>query len=71
MTTLPARRAIVWILLSLLLLAMAPGTRASSEADGVIPLTVNYPVPGSPYQVAVEAPNRVWATLPLRMPLSG
>jgi streptogramin lyase len=30
----------------------------------VASLTAEYPVPGSPYQVAVEAPNRVWATLP-------
>ena len=64
MTTLPARRAIVGMLLSLLLLAMASGARASGEPDGAAPLTAEYPVPGSPYQVAVEAPNRVWATLP-------
>lgn len=62
MTTLPAGRAIVWILLSLL--AMASGTRASGEPGGVASLAAEYPMPGSPYQVAVEAPNRVWATLP-------
>ena len=64
MTTLPARRAIVGMVLFLQLLAMASGTRATGEANGVASWTADYPVPGSPYQVAVEAPNRVWATLP-------
>jgi len=64
MTTLSARRAIARILLLLLLLAMVSGTGASGEAAGTASFTVEYPMPGSPYHVAVEAPNLVWATLP-------
>jgi streptogramin lyase len=64
MTRLSARRAIVWTLLSLLLLAVVSGTGASGDAAGTDSFTAEYPVPGSPYQVAVEAPSRVWATLP-------
>jgi virginiamycin B lyase len=61
MTKLSVRRAILWILL---LLAMVCGAGASGAAAGAGSFTAEYPVSGSPYQVAVEAPDRVWATLP-------
>jgi streptogramin lyase len=61
MTTLSARRAIVWVLF---LLALVCGAGASVAAAGGGSFTAQYPVSGSPYQVAVEAPDRVWATLP-------
>lgn len=61
MTTLTVRRALLWVLLSL---AIVRGAGAFVvEAEGG-PFITPFPVPGSPYQVAVEAPDRVWATLP-------
>ena len=61
MTALLARRAILPILF---LLAMVCGAGASGAAAGGGSFAAQYPMPGSPYQVAVEAPNLLWATLP-------
>lgn len=48
-----------------LLLAILVGIPAESTlANAVTPFLAEYPVPGKPQAVAVEAPNRVWFTLP-------
>jgi streptogramin lyase len=64
MTRLSPPGAFCWILSSLLLLALVRGTDASGENAGGGPFMTEFPLPGSPYQVAVEAPNLAWATLP-------
>lgn len=63
-----ARRAIFWVLLVLLVLLVSlllvSKTGASGQAAEWAPFIADYSIPGSPYQVAVETPNVVWATLP-------
>jgi virginiamycin B lyase len=61
MAVLSPHRAIVCVLLSLVILCTA-GVSGAAAGEGSP--TTQYPVPGSPYQVAVETPERVWATLP-------
>jgi len=59
---------VVAIALALALVWVLPASLASSS--GAVPpasdpdLLVEYPVPGNPESVVVEAPNRVWFTLP-------
>ena len=48
------------LILMLLLVSVTPTVHAA-PASGVV---TRYPVPGSPYRLAMEAPGRVWATLP-------
>lgn len=48
------------VIVALLLVCVAPISQAA-PASSVI---TRYPVPGSPLRVAVEAPGRVWVTLP-------
>ena len=60
--------AVVAMALALALAWVLPASSASSSGE-VRPasdpdLLVEYPVPGNPESVAVEAPNRVWFTLP-------
>lgn len=50
------------ILLLVVLLFGFPAGKA--DADAVSPFLAEYSVPGSPQAVSVEAPNRVWFTLP-------
>ncbi len=57
-----ARRAMSWVLLVSLLLVSKTG--AAGQAADWAPFIADYSIPGSPYQVAVETPNVVWATLP-------
>ncbi|MCB9139493.1 MAG: SMP-30/gluconolactonase/LRE family protein [Caldilineaceae bacterium] len=49
--------------LSLLLISLLMGVQVSASAQGEIYL-VEYEVSGSPLNVAVEAPGRIWYTLP-------
>ncbi len=42
-------------------LMLAPSARLHAQGE---PYLVEYPVPGSPQNVAVEAPGRIWYTLP-------
>lgn len=53
-------RALVSVLLLAVVLAGVPWTVAASPNV----LYVEYPVPGNPYRIALEAPGRVWVTLP-------
>ena len=53
--------SVLVLLFALVLTAVVVG---SAEADAVPPILTEYPVPGNPHFVAVEAPGRVWFTLP-------
>ena len=59
---------VVAMSLALALAWVLPASSASSSGEvrtaSVPDLLVEYPVPGNPESVAVEAPNRVWFTLP-------
>jgi streptogramin lyase len=54
-----------WFALALILTAMLFASLVEGvQADAVSPFLVEYPVPGQPHMVSVEAPGRVWFTLP-------
>ena len=54
-----------WFVLVLMILAMLLGSLVGGvQANASSPFLAEYPVPGKPHMVSVEAPNRVWFTLP-------
>ena len=54
-----------WFILVLMILAMLLGLLVGGvQANASSPFLAEYPVPGKPHMVSVEAPNRVWFTLP-------
>jgi virginiamycin B lyase len=54
------RQRLVWVLAGLLSTILA----LPAHAEYAPPILTEYPVPGSPERVAVEAPGRIWFTLP-------
>lgn len=58
------KRFLVPVAVLVFALASAAVVVSFAEANAAPPLLAEYPVPGNPHYVAVEAPGRVWFTLP-------
>jgi streptogramin lyase len=50
----------------LVLLALLVGSLGVASAAAPVRLVAEYPLPGSPYRVAVEGAGRIWVTMPAR-----